>query len=378
MTQPLLDDPSEPDNHPIFKKLEEGSLDDIKNFLEIDGVSVEVEDTNGMTILMHAAWKGRVDMVQYIIDQGGDANGGSHGHDYKALHFAALANAPEVCRMLLEAGAKPEYENTVNKTAAAMAAFVGNHKCIATINNFVPKEAVYYFTRKQPLESEAKLSPELAKLLYNLVMTTNIHPVKVALFFKENQNLLQNVSKVSEILDILSKREFTNTNEILALKFYVLHYITKDLETQQKKDNPEVSKKLSFIDRWIKSMLIGRDSDGFPIHLENFLRQCIKQFPFKDSQIFKQLVFTCSNNKEFGEGLAADEIVNNAINGRRSWAAGENCLTCGEPEAEKKCSICKSVAYCDQVCQKCHWFNHKKFCPQMKIKFDQNEADKEG
>jgi hypothetical protein len=33
------------------------------------------------------------------------------------------------------------------RTAAAMAAFVGNHSCVAVINNFIPKEDVWYFTR---------------------------------------------------------------------------------------------------------------------------------------------------------------------------------------------------------------------------------------
>jgi hypothetical protein len=33
------------------------------------------------------------------------------------------------------------------RTAAAMAAFVGNHACVAVINNFIPKEDVWYFTR---------------------------------------------------------------------------------------------------------------------------------------------------------------------------------------------------------------------------------------
>lgn len=374
MAETLLDNASDTTDHPIFNKLEDGLLDDIKNCLEVDQVSAEVEDSNGMTLLMHAAWKDRADMVQYIIDKGGDVNGGNHGHDYKALHFAALANAPEVCRILLEAGAKVDHENSISKTASAMAAFVGNHRCVAVINNFLPREAVDYFTRKQPLEDEAKLSVELAKPLYNLVMSMNIHPIKVALFLKENPILLENINKVSDVLELMSKREFSDNNEIVSLKLHVLHYITRDLELQQKKDNPEVNKKLAFIDRWIKSMLIGRETDGFAIYQENFLRQNIKEFPFIESQIFKILVTNFSNNMNYGEDIAAAEIINNAVNVRKNWSEAPSCLTCGEENAEKKCSICKSVAYCDQVCQKHHWFTHKKICPQMKIKYDEGQA----
>ena len=53
-------------------------------------------------------------------------------------------------RMLLEAGAKAYHTNTVNRTAAAMAAFVGNHHCVSVINNFVPKDDVWYYTRYLP------------------------------------------------------------------------------------------------------------------------------------------------------------------------------------------------------------------------------------
>ena len=40
---------------------------------------------------------------------------------------------------------------------------------MAIINNYVPKEDVYYYTRKQPLETEAKLPLKLAKPIHELV-----------------------------------------------------------------------------------------------------------------------------------------------------------------------------------------------------------------
>ena len=54
------------------------------------------------------------------------------------------------------------------------------------------------------------------------------------------------------------------------------------------KDESSITeKKIPFIDRWIKSMLVGRPSDGYPVFQEDFLRQGIKEFPFKESQLFK-------------------------------------------------------------------------------------------
>ena len=49
----------------------------------------------------------------------------------------------------------------------------GNHEAVAVINNYVEKEDVYYFTRKQPLEAEAKLPLSLAKPIHNLVMSVS-------------------------------------------------------------------------------------------------------------------------------------------------------------------------------------------------------------
>ncbi len=49
--------------------------------------------------------------------------------------------------------------------------FSGNHECVSIINNFVPLEDVFYFTRKQPFEEEPKLKAQLAKPIHKLVMS---------------------------------------------------------------------------------------------------------------------------------------------------------------------------------------------------------------
>ena len=50
--------------------------------------------------------------------EGADPNGGNHEHNYTCLHFAGLASKPEICSLLLEAGAKTHHTNSVNRTAA--------------------------------------------------------------------------------------------------------------------------------------------------------------------------------------------------------------------------------------------------------------------
>jgi len=275
-------------------------------------------------------------------------------------------------------GAKTYHINSVNRTASAMAAFVGNHHCVSVINNFVPKEDVIYFTRKQPFEEQPKLSPELARPLHELVMSMNTNPVRIALKFREHPSLLENISMVRKVLELMSDKEFknrTDVNEVMSLKYHMIHYIVKDIEKKLEKDKKtDPPPKAPFIDRWIKLQLLGRDKDGFAVYQEDFLRQGVKEFPFPESQLFKMLVTNFSMCKNYGEGQTAAEYINGAFNGQKGFKDHENCDTCGREKAEKKCSGCKSADYCDQVCQKYHWSVHKKHCARLK---DEHEAREE-
>ncbi len=54
---------------------------------------------------------------------------------------------------------------------------------------------------------------------------------RVAILLKQEPQLLENIGKVTRVLELLSDKEFTNrrgdVNEILSLKYHVLHYILK-------------------------------------------------------------------------------------------------------------------------------------------------------
>jgi len=372
----------DPNVHPVFNLIKKTEADKVigavRNYFELEGVSVEIMDGSGMTPLMHACWKGNVDLAKFLINQGADVNGGDHEHRYTPLHFAALAGKSEVCKLLVENGAKTEEINSVKRTASQMGAFVGNHECVAIINNYVPKESVYYFTRKQPFEEKAKLPIELAKPLHQLVMLMNTHPVRVAITLKANPILFENLPTVCNILELMSDREFKNrrdVNEVLSLKFHILHYIVKDMKKlKEKEDSTGESKNVPFLDRWIKSMLVGREEDGYPVFQENFLRQGVKEFAFHESQLFKTLVTNFQHCQNYGEGVTAAEYINQAFNGQKGFQ-DENCETCGNEKAEKKCAKCKAVQYCDRDCQKYHWFVHKKYCAKIKEKKEKLEKE---
>jgi hypothetical protein len=63
----------------------------------------------------------------------------------------------------------------------------------------------------------------------------NTHPVRIALILREEPLLMENLSKVCQILELMSDREFKNrrdVNEVLSLKYHILHYIVKDIVKQ--------------------------------------------------------------------------------------------------------------------------------------------------
>lgn len=56
-----------------------------------------------MTPLMHAAYKGKLDMCKLLLRHGADVNCHQHEHGYTALMFAALSGEVLVFILILEA-----------------------------------------------------------------------------------------------------------------------------------------------------------------------------------------------------------------------------------------------------------------------------------
>ena len=91
----------------------------------------------------------------------------------------------------------------------------------------------------------------------------NSHPVKVAIFLKNHPDLYDNLETLVKILELMSEKEFKNrrdVNEVLSLKYHMLYFIVKDIQKEKVKEekSERESAKTPFIDRWIKSMLVGR------------------------------------------------------------------------------------------------------------------------
>ncbi|KAI1291709.1 Ankyrin repeat and MYND domain-containing protein 2 [Halotydeus destructor] len=352
----------------LFKGISDRNLAEVELALKNASVKINCQGVDGMSPLQTAAFKGDFEICKLLIDRGADVNYNKHVHGYTALMFAALGGHNRLVSLMLENGASTTAVNSVGRTASQMAAFVGQHQAVTIINNFVSREEIEYYSKPQGLEKKAKLTSQLVEPVHKLVRQTNIHPVKTLLFMKDHPAILENSGKVRLVLEMMCENEMKKEepNEMLALKFhhlgFLLKHITKQFEIMEKAGK----EKSSWMELLMKSWLKGRDEDAFPITLEQLLRQSIKEFPHRDCTIFIQLVKTLSS-VQIGEEPSAISILMQTVNGQKGFNDDAAvCSTCGEPGPPKKCSICRMVQYCNQECQKLHWFSHKKVCQQLK------------
>jgi hypothetical protein len=179
----------------------------------------------------------------------------------------------------------------------------------------------------------------------------------------------------------MSEREMKRgieTNEVMAFKFHYLAFVVAEVarcrnrqlaaQKERKKDvkeDTEEEKRSDPMELFARKMLkCGRNGDGnAPEFQESFLRECVREFPYRECTIFRQMVTSLAQ----ADSPQALCVISAAVNGQRGFAdtSSAQCSTCGDEGAPKKCSKCKTVQYCDRECQRLHWFMHKKACARL-------------
>ncbi|KAJ8952804.1 hypothetical protein NQ318_008121 [Aromia moschata] len=349
----------------IFEAIDKNDVVLLKSLLS-EKQNVNIVDENSMTPLQHACYKGNKEIVQLLLDQGADVNCSEHQHNYTALHFAGLSGNSDICLALLLAGAKSSETNTVGRTAAQMAAFVGHHDCVAIINNYIPKSDVECYTKPQGLQTAPLLPPFLIESFHKFIMQVNIHPVKIVINVYKFVGLSDHLPEIKNVLELMSEKEMkrgSEMNEVMSFKFYYLAYTIGEIikirqrQTGSKKDETEEDKKLDVTELFTRKLLKS-GKDGQLEFMDRFLIECVREFPFRESTLFRQMRVKIPPS--------ALSVVVSAINGQRGFVDNVSaCNTCGEEKPAKKCSKCKIVQYCDRNCQRLHWHWHKKACNRL-------------
>ncbi|KYN07474.1 PREDICTED: ankyrin repeat and MYND domain-containing protein 2 [Cyphomyrmex costatus] len=361
----------------IFQRISKNEVSELKTLLAQEKIKMDFIDENGMNPLQHACYKGNKEIVQLLLDHDADVNACLHEHAYTALHFAALSGNAELCHLLMSYGACLTAQNSVGRTAAQMAAFVGNHNCVATINNFIPKADIDYYIKPQGLQTEPMLPPYLADYFHKFIIQINVNPVRVCMNLQKLPALLENAAKIQKVLESMRNREMTRgveINEIMAFKYHYLSCVVAEVLKCQKRQeamkaekvekwcNRSNEKKPDTVEFLIRRFLKCNKTDSLPEYQEAFLKDSVREFPFRESTIFRQIVATLAST----DPPSTVSVISAAINGQRGFFDGvHTCVTCGEDKATKKCSKCKAVQYCDRECQRLHWFMHKKACARL-------------
>ncbi|KAF0299788.1 Ankyrin repeat and MYND domain-containing protein 2 [Amphibalanus amphitrite] len=372
----------------LFDHISNDDLEAAKALLAGGQVKVNDADEHGMSALQHASFKGLPKMCQMLLDQGADVHWDGHEHGYTALHFAALSGSEPTVRCLLAAGARADRTNSVHRTPAQMAGFVGNHRVVALINNFIPRELIDYYTVARGQETEPKLLPSLAAPTHHLLMQVNLHPVHIVNVLRQSAQLFSHLVRVSRVLELISEREVrkpSGGNDVLAVKAHYLSCVLRSLDEARRAelkklgsgegeatevDQKELAEKVySHMSRaWLRC-----NDSMVEEYQENYLRGCIKSFPCRETPLFQQLVANLARAPPAAVETSALGLLSAAINGQRAFQDEKQCFACGEEGATKRCAQCRGVQYCGRECQRVHWFTHKKFCAVLKQRVIEQE-----
>lgn len=193
----------------------------------------------------------------------------------------------------------------------------------------------------------------------------------MVLLVKENPQLAEvgALEKSRRVMELICERciKQQDMNEVLAMKMHFISCVLAKCASFLKDREDQ-------LEGLVKSLLKGREGDGFPVFQEKFVRECVRKFPFSDATLLQQLVRSIAP-VQIGNDPTAISILTQAITGQVGFMDAEFCTTCGEKGAEKRCSICKAVIYCDQTCQKMHWFTHKKVCKTFQEQREKQEEE---
>ena len=95
------------------------------------GADVNKVNRLGEQALLHAAWKGRIEAVRWLVERGARLD--RVGKEWSALHYAVFAGHEEIVRFLLEQGANANARSTNGSTPLMMAAREGREEITARL-----------------------------------------------------------------------------------------------------------------------------------------------------------------------------------------------------------------------------------------------------
>ncbi|CAG9531317.1 unnamed protein product [Cercopithifilaria johnstoni] len=357
---------TEEDTARVFDLIKKKNAKEVLQILKSACVPLNYADKTGMSLLDQASWSGLKDVVRFLLANGVDPNSSTHDCGYKPLMFAAIAGHQEICELLLDYGAYVYSTNAIGKTAAEMAAFVGQHECVSIINNYVALDEIEKLLHPKGDDSDEIYSKEFSQTLHDLIKTHIIHPVWVMLFLRDRYEIIwQHRQKFCYVLDRIFERQLRckESNEVMSLKLWLILYTVRDtykfVEAVLEKEDHKTS---TIIGNYVKQLLKVEQNYRIRPNLERYLRNAVQAFPYHHCLLFQALVRNLAAVK-FGTLPDAFYVIMSVFSGERMVETSHFCATCGSITSTKRC--CKNIYYCHPDCQKMDWCNHKTFCEKV-------------
>lgn len=102
-----------------------GEVEKVRQALEADPESASYRGVHGMSVLMHAAFGGSLEVAKLLLDYGADTVNEPDGAS-SPLHGAAMRGDKALVQLLLEHGARKDAKGFDGKTPAEVAQEAGN------------------------------------------------------------------------------------------------------------------------------------------------------------------------------------------------------------------------------------------------------------
>ncbi|VDO65328.1 unnamed protein product [Haemonchus placei] len=344
------------------------------------GIDINCHDTTGMTPLAASAYRGSLPLVQLCIEKGANVNDKDHKQGYTPLMFAALSGKPDICKYLMDQGARSYLTNSIGKTACELAAFVGQHECVSIINNHVSIDEIEKFLSPHVESGPVETYPEhLSRFIHKICswhqvrlfcsfQPTNIqvHPVAITMELSQYEDAIKYQKKILYVVDRVFEKQLRckEGNEVMSLKVWIILFVLReiykyiaDLISSGKSVHDACLVYARFLLKWEPGEQVRKNQ-------ETLLRNAMAAFPYHHSLLYETMVKAMSKTP-FGERPTAFEYIVQGLFGQRLLMVSKFCGTCGAFSAKKRCPKCK-LCYCSVECQKFDWPIHKLCCKSIK------------
>ncbi|KAK5978752.1 PX domain-containing protein, partial [Trichostrongylus colubriformis] len=261
--------------------------------------------------------------------------------------FAVLnvpsSGRPDICKYLMDHGARSYSTNSIGKTASELAAFVGQHECVSIINNHVGIDEIEKYLSPQVASGPVETYPEhLSRFIHKICSWHQVHPVAITMELSGYEDAMTYQKKILYVVDRVFERQLRckEGNEVMSLKVWIILFVLREI---YKFISELVSSGKNVHDAclvYAKYLLKWEPGERVRKNQETLLRNAIAAFPYHHSLLYETMVKAMTKTP-FGERPTAFEYIVQGLFGQRLLMVSKFCGTCGAFTAKKRCPKCK-------------------------------------